>query len=249
MLAYVVGVSFFLVVWAALFVAIPRSRYAMLGASLGFAHLGPILQHWYVRDYWQPEYVWTIRLGGVLLSFEDYLFAFAFAGIAAGVYDWFLRRRAHAAPAVQVGAMIVQLQVVSIGLLLSMVVLVSVAGLNSVHATLLSCALGITLFFGGRRDLIASAVTAASVVALLFWLFYELFFLRLYPLILVDWWDHSALSGLLIGDVPVEEIAWAWAVALFVGPAAAICAVPWAPSQRSWRVRFGRASGRVVDAP
>ena len=243
MLAYLVGVSFFLLVWAALYITEPRSRHTMLAASLGLAPFGPILQHWYVRDYWQPEYLWTLEVGGVLLSVEDCLFAFSFAGISAGIFDWLRRRRSRAFSSVQIGATIVRLQISSLVLVASTVVLVEAMGVNSVHATLLSCSLGVAVVLGRRGDLVPIAAAAASATALLFWAFYELFFLRLYPLIFVDWWDQSALSGLQLGAVPIEEIAWAWAVALFVGPAVAVCAAPLTQNQLGGRAAFGNRRG------
>jgi Lycopene cyclase len=224
--AYLIGVAFFLASWTLLYAAAPRSRWLMLCASLGFAHVGPLLEHWYLRDYWRPTYIWSVKIGGLMVAGEDYLFGFAVAGVAAGLFG--LSDSGHAKQLVHRSTWQIwgRLQVPAVLFLLSMSVLIEFLHLNSMYATLVSCFAGCAWVSSRDSNWLRRGSCAGCSMAFLFWVLYELLVLRLYPSIFYDWWNQSALSGIKLGSVPVEELAWGFAMGLFIGPVVRVCSAP-----------------------
>jgi hypothetical protein len=78
--AYLVGSLIFGVVWAVLFTLRKDLRREMLSLSLLAGIMGPLSEHFYLQDYWQPEY-W---LPG-FLRIEDFLAGF-FLGIGGRAF-------------------------------------------------------------------------------------------------------------------------------------------------------------------
>jgi hypothetical protein len=226
MYMYLVGASLFMLAWMILYVAAARARHAMLCASLGLAHLGPLLQNWYLTDYWHPEYVWSTRIAGAVVGLEDYLFGFGITGLAAGLFQVRSRGRSGAWSVQPLRRTWVRLQVVGGLFVLFLFLLTGLLGINSVHATLIACAAGSIWMFGKAAHWLPSALFAGCGMTLLLWIFYELVLLPLYPNLFDEWWRPSALTGLKLGRVPIEELAWAFAMGVFVAPLVAVCATP-----------------------
>jgi hypothetical protein len=218
---YLVGVAFFLLAWVCLYASAPRVRYEMVCASLGLAHFGPFLEYWYLRDYWSPQYIWAPHIGNVLVSVEDYLFGFALTGLAAGIFA-LVQPVSNIETTRRIGNAWLRLQLASGVFVLGVSLLIGVLGMDSVHATLAVCLAGSVWIFRGR-GWVPRAAAASSVMAALFWVFYETYFLQLFPTIIDDWWNPAALTGMKLGRVPVEEIAWAAAMGLFIGPLVRSC--------------------------
>jgi hypothetical protein len=219
---YLVGVAFFLLAWACLYASAPRVRYEMICASLGLAHFGPFLEYWYLRDYWSPQYIWAPRIGNVLVSAEDYLFGFALAGLAAGIFA-LARPVSGTETTRRIGSAWLRLQLASGAFVLSVSLLTGMLGMDSVQATLAVCLAGSVWIFRGHGSWLPRAAAASCVMAALFWVFYETYFLQLFPTIIDDWWNPAALTGIKLGRVPLEEIAWAAAMGLFIGPLVRSC--------------------------
>jgi hypothetical protein len=216
--SYAIGVAWFLALWLIVFAVFSKCRKPMLAVSLAFGHFGPMIEHWYLKDYWRPVYAGAISIGGILVAFEDYFFAFAFSGLAAASFQMISSLRGHKTVVLKMGSTIVLLQLVGVCWLLAFIILNAVPSLDSVDATVLaSLLLVVPLLMRRRADVVTAAICALSMGCLI-WTFYESFFLVLYPDILDQWWIESALTGITIVHVPVEEVAWACAVGLFVGP-------------------------------
>ncbi len=218
----------FLCIWFVLLVCSPRRRMKLFLCSLVWTPAAPIMQTFYVNDYWMPEYLVRFEVGMMVFGIEDFLFAFTVAGIVAAVFDLTLRKLGcMVSNRIHLGGYL-KLQLLGIACPLLLGALMYVLSLNSVHATVLFCLIGATIILWQRNHdqwLVAAGFTAA-VAAVGFWAFYQMFFLSLFPTLFVDYWYAEALSGLNLGDVPAEEIAWAAGIGLFLGPIGSHCLGP-----------------------
>jgi len=222
--AYLVGTAFFAFVWALLYALAPRVRWYMLSTSLALSHFGLVLEYWYVRDYWRPQYLGSMSIGGVTFSFEDYVFGFAVSGLAAGLFALALPAFDEAPSRRSGGWGWLRLQTAGVVFVLLISLLAGTGAANSVHATFVACCIGAAAVYIRRPYWVLPGLVAGCALAALFFVFYEMFFLSLYPTIIEDWWQPSAMSGLTLRRVPVEEVAWGFTMGLFLGPLVRVCA-------------------------
>ena len=224
--AYLIGALGILVAWAVLVAFAPQSRRAILWASIAFGHIGPLVEYWHGRTYWYPQYTLEVVIGNWRFGVEDYLFAFAYAGFCAGVFDVICRWWGRAA--------ITEFNMRGFALLLasgpvfvlSMLIVAALLGISTFYATVVSSMLAATAILVMRPELLwPAAISLASIVSLS-WFSWWAGFLRLFPGIIDDWWNSDALSGVLLAGVPIEEPLWAGATALFIGPLVRICMDP-----------------------
>jgi hypothetical protein len=223
MYTYAIGALFFVGIWSALFGCVRKSRKVLLWASIAFGHAGPISEYWHSRDYWSPEKLLAVHIGPWRFGLEDYLFAFAFSGLCAGVFDLLARKWGQKELKGFTGYGFIGLVLIGGACLMSMGVLVGFLNLNSLHAIVLAFLAGATVIMTRRREWIGPAFLTAFIVAAVMWLFYWGFFFRLFPNVKAGWWYLHALSSVSVAGVPVEEVIWAWAVALFTGPILRYC--------------------------
>lgn len=227
----------FLCIWFALFLISPQGRRRMILYSLVWAPAAPIMQTFYVHDYWMPEYLIRFDVAGLVFGIEDFLFAFTVAGIVAAIFDLSLRRMGYRVDDRIPLRGYLKLQGLGFVCPLLLGGLMYLFQLNSVHATVVFCVIGATvvLLHRGHEQWLAAACVTALVAAVGFWAFYQIFFLSLFPTLFADYWYPEALSGIHLGDVPIEEIVWAGAIGLFMGPVGNHCLVRMeAPASGRW---------------
>ena len=87
MYVYAIGLLFFLAVWLGMYIFVPKSRKAILWSSIAWGNAGPISEYWHLKDYWNPVYMLRLEVGKWIFGIEDYLLAFAYGGLAAGIFD------------------------------------------------------------------------------------------------------------------------------------------------------------------
>ena len=222
--AYLVGSLSFVVAWGLLYLGFAGARRAMLWTSLLLAPAGPISQYWHLQDYWRPTHLVRVEIGTWRFGVEDYLFAFAFAGLASGLFEFQARARGLPAPGPFSWLMVYRmLGYGTLGLTL-MAILASGLGWNSLYAGALALFLPAVLMIGSRGELWLLSLATASEVAVLFWLFYWALFVPLFPGVIEAWWRLEDVSGLRLMGVPLEEPLWAFFGGLFGGPAYRCCA-------------------------
>jgi hypothetical protein len=223
MYKYTIAALFFVGSWCVLFALAPKSRKPILWSSLAWGHAGPISQYWHLKDYWNPTFLVTFRIDGWMFGIEDYLFAFSFAGLCTGVFDILVRRMgAEALSRFNFyGFMILSL--LGLCCVVSMATLIPLFHINSLYAISLAFMVCALFILFRKPKWIASALLTALGIGVLMWFGYWVFIFRLFPEILSQWWNPKALSGISLAGVPIEEVAWAFVTALFVGPAVRYC--------------------------
>jgi len=222
MYVYVIGSLFFLAVWLGMYIFVPKSRKAILWSSIAWGNAGPISEYWHLKDYWNPVYMLKLEVGIWTFGIEDYLFAFAYGGLAAGIFDILARGSGEKEFKRFYLLGFIKLLLVVICCLFAMGGMTAFLNFNSLHAIVL------TLFAGGMFIIISrprwtlAAIQTGIVSAIFMWIFYWGFYLRLFPHVVDKWWYQEALIGISFGGVPIEELLWA-STAFFVGPVFRYC--------------------------
>jgi hypothetical protein len=223
MYTYLLGACMFLGAWGILFVLVPLSRKPMVWSSLAWGPAGPLSEYWYHKDYWRPTYLIEIHLGAWRFGIEDYLFAFAFGGLCAGVFDLLLRAAGAKPTACFRAPRYATCLFLGVVCVASMGLLTTGVPLHSLHANILVFCIGAGGLLVRKRSWVPPALWTAGICASGMWCFYWGAYFRLFPGLVDQWWYRDTLSGLAVGGVPLEEVVWAWAAALFVGPAVRYC--------------------------
>jgi hypothetical protein len=223
MFIYAIGVFFFLVIWLGMYILVPKSRKAILWSSITWGHAGPISEYWHLKDYWNPIYMLRIEIGEWGFGIEDYFFAFAYAGLSAGIFDILIRKLGERELARVYPWDFIHLLLIGVCCLLAMGVLIMLFRMNSLHAIIIVFLFGAAMLVVVQPKWTLPAILTGAVAGLFMWIFYWGFFLRFFPHIFQEWWFQDALSGHSFGGVPIEEIIWASSTALFIGPAYRYC--------------------------
>ncbi len=218
MYTYLLGALIFLGLWGILFALVPQSRVPMLSVSLTWGPAGPVSEYWHGQDYWHPTYFLPIEIGPWRFGLEDYLFAFAFGGLCAGVFDCLVRQAGATAITHFETRDYLALLFTALLCLVIMSLFILFFQINSLYALVL-------IFLGGALWILLQhpgwvlpAIQTALIMGSIMWLFYWGFYFRLFPHLLEQWWKKEALFGIFLWGVPLEEVLWATAAALFVGP-------------------------------
>jgi len=221
--AYMVVSVLALVVWCVLYFLMPNSRRAMISTSLVFAMAGPVAEYWDGRDYWHPGYVFEFTLGSWRFGIEDYLCAFAYAGIAAGVFESCARRRTEADSFPPDFRRTVRMVILGFAGLIVMTAAMFIPGIKSIDAHIGTITFVSLLMIGRRFEVWRLQALLVPAAMLVYTLYLHFVFKLAYPGIVELMWIPSGKSGVDILGIPIEESLWAGAVMLLCGPVYRIC--------------------------
>ncbi|MBN2031260.1 hypothetical protein JW824_13580 [bacterium] len=222
---YLIGVLYSLFFWIFLFFINSNNRKNILLTSLVCAPAGPLSEFWNLKDYWSPTYLFKIAIGQWVFGIEDYLFAFAFSGICYGIYILITKQIGSYVEKKYTWFVSVKLMIIGIIFFVLMFMLTNYLKMNSVYAIVtILFLLSIIIFILHPITFLPSLVTGFIMAAYMFFA-YWVFYFRLFPHLINDWWNHEFLSGLYILNIPVEEIIWSFVSGLFIGPTITYCMV------------------------
>ena len=216
---YLLGASYFSIIWIVLFGLFPKERKVIFWSSLACGPAGPISEYWHRADYWRPDLILPIHIGSWTFGLEDYLFAFAFGGICTGIFNLLMRRIWQAEDIRFNSKGFIKLLSIVLCSLILMGALSHFFYVNSLLAISISFLLIAGFIFYWRSIFLFPGLITALLMMFFMWLFYWVFFLRLYPDVIGKWWLSNALSGINVAKVPIEELIWAASAGLFIGPA------------------------------
>jgi len=217
--AYAVGTLYGLAIWALVYRLAPGSRQVMLWAGCLTTWMGPLFEYWNHRDYWRPEYFLPIRWGSWTFGLEDLLISFVCGGLCAGFFDLAARRQGERELAAIKPAGAARFLLVLLAAFLAVSLFISLFRCNSVYATAGVASAWGAWFLSRRPRWIVPAMLTVLLSGTLLLLSYWGFYFRVFPEVFERWWLVSALSGLMVLGVPVEELLWAASSSLFYGPA------------------------------
>lgn len=185
----------------------------MLRISFAVGVLGFIAEFWYLKDYWSIP----ILIGVEPFSIDDFLCGFAVGGISTGIYDFLFKKRN--VPGVKnYKKMCVFLLLFGLG---SLILFTNILGYLSILVSISAFLVSALVMYYFRRDLIKPSIITAITITLIMIPIYVI----LFDVIFVDFWDkywllNNTPYGIkVLGNVPLTELVWYFAVGLFLGGA------------------------------
>lgn len=225
--AYLIAVSGMGILWLMLFVFRKDLRKKMFWCSgyltviLSFGFLlmrilfanAPAEQQ-IVPGYWNPDTLFNLGRITAGWSIEDALYMFFTGGIVSVIYDvlsgreiptvktssWRRRRAATLIPALVVCGMAFFLRI------------------NFIWELIAFCASGALIIWFARPDLVVRSLVGGSLYAGLYYAAFSFLFLNFFPTYLTTHYNLANLSGLMIGRIPLEEMAFALFFGLMWSP-------------------------------
>ena len=210
--------------WVFLYLIQPDTRKQMLFTSFAWAHTGPIIEYWHRQDYWAPVYDFPLAFGSWEFGVEDYLFSFAYTGVCIGVFEHFRGQTLSESDTAFDLRTFLCIQLLASACISGMVLFAHVFGITTFWSILIVHLLFAAYFYRVQPALLFTGIATAFFLFMLSWVSWSAYFLRLYPDLIEQWWHSESLSGVHLGNVPIEEPLWAAVVAFFLGPAVLWCA-------------------------
>ena len=194
-------------IWFAIFLFRPFVRKEMFWVSL-FTMPSGLTEPLFVPEYWNPPSLFDLaaRTG---FDIESLIFSFAVGGVAAALYEAIFNvehRRMNKRETYRKRHLLHRLAIISP--IIVFVPLYFLTNLNPIYSVSAALLVGGVLALLCRPDLKRKIV----IGGLLFLGLYFIFFLGiniLFPYF-VNYWNLSALSGMLILGVPIEELMFAF---------------------------------------
>ncbi len=157
------------------------------------------------------------------IGIEDFMFVFSFFGVAAVIYQALIGKHVHKIRGSRyemnhlghwVGHLLLVFGIWAFVTLL----LIHVFELSSVQGLIMGGLLVGMYIIADRHDLTLNALLSGLFMAALVFIVEQLFFVRLFPVDAAAFWQFDALSGFLIGGIPLEELMWAAVAGFTIGP-------------------------------
>lgn len=196
----------FLIPWAVLYAGFPSQRRAMLWASIFTAPFG-LTEPLFVPEYWLPPSLFNLamRTG---FDIESLIFCFGIGGVGAVLYNVLSGARLATVPDSERHKPLHRHHYVA--LLSPFVIFAPLYFLpwNPIYPGIVAMAVGAIANVLCRPDL----KTKTWIGGVLFLVYYSLFVLGLEwlsPGYIDRVWNLEALSGILLGPLPVEELLFA----------------------------------------
>lgn len=199
-----------LVAWGFVYLALRNreSRHEMLVVSLWTSLLG-VTEPLFVPAYWNPPSLFDLaqRTG---FDIESLIFSFGIGGLTVVIYEWIFPVRHETVSLIERHQPRHRFHVlVLLSAPVIFVILLAVTRLNPIYSAILSLTAGGLLTCWCRPDLVRKMVVSAFLFLGLYFLYF-LTLLAAYPDYVRLVWSLSAISGILILGVPVEELLFAF---------------------------------------
>jgi len=202
---YIVLCIPFGIVWFLIFFFRKDLRTEQLSMSYKGAILGPLSEIIYFRDYWMPQSILSIHIGGFPLMIEDVLFGFFIGGIAAVIYEVMFRMKLsrfslHSKHIIK-----------SLSILIIFVIILSIAmtlGINSIYASAIAFVLTTIPIIYIRHDLFLNAIGSGFGVMLIMFVSYLLLSLivaNTNQLLKEGWLIYGTDLGTRFATIPLRK--------------------------------------------
>ena len=198
-------------VWICLYAVRPDLRPRMMKASLCGALIGPAAEYWYLKDYWHPPVIFSVRF----VAFEDLLFGFLVAGVSVAFYDVLFRT--YNTPAVRGRrARYLSYGFIVLSAAASLYVFSTVLGFNSIFVSSLWSIGTALVMVSVRHDLMFPSFMAGVLSSAIIVPIYLLLFGMLLPSYIHSYFflGNTAYGG---GPLPLTELLWYFSWGTFAG--------------------------------
>ena len=222
---YLAGVTVLSLIWLICFLKRKDMRKPMIWSGLAYILFTIpffILLIWiipkfiYFGDPIYPEYWSSKTLFNLMqitngLSIEDLAFMFFAGGVAAFAYEGLFRKKIKVKRSYTP-----HLRAVLIGYILALVIQYFLL-INHIYVLIFSALIGAAFLCIDRKDLIRHALLGGITFAFLYFTFF-LFFNFIFPDFVPLSYKLENISGILLWNVPLEEVLYAFSFGLLGGP-------------------------------
>lgn len=201
-----------LIVWAGIFVSLKRAeeRRKMMIVSFWTSLLG-LTEPIFVPRYWNPPSLFDLahRTG---FDIESIIFAFAIGGGAVILYDWiFPQKYADMSLTERHSSTHRYHRLALVAAPLTFFILYSATALNPIYSAVIALMAGGLATWLCRPDLKKKMFVSAALFTVLYFVYFQTLLIA-YPGYVSEVWNLSALSGVLILGIPLEELMFAFAI-------------------------------------
>lgn len=193
--SYIFGIILVGIIWFYIYYFFPIVRHEMLIMSFLSGLLFPIHNLYYLKDYWKPQYFFS------MFRIEDYLLMFFITGIALALLPVVSKKSDIAfLPSQKILALII--------FVINLLIFIPFTFfLNSVYASFIGFAIGIVIGWVARPEFIKESLQS-GVLFLIFAIIAYAIFLFVFPQIVPQFWQVEKLSGYFLFRIPIEEHVW-----------------------------------------
>lgn len=197
---------FFLGIWLVFYIFLPKIRKEMLWTSLFTAFFG-LTEPLFVPEYWSPPSLFDLA-AKTGFDIESLIFCFSVGGIGTILYEIIFpmkHKKINKSEKRQHRYHILAL----LSPILFFLPLYFFTALNPIYSASIAMGVGGIAAILCRPDLKRKILLGGVLFLGLYSLFF-FFFVQRYPGIVQEVWNLSALSGVLIVGIPIEELLFAF---------------------------------------
>lgn len=199
-------------VWILIWLCKPGARKELFWVSFFTLFLG-FTEPLFVPEYWNPPSLFNLaqRIG---FDIESFIFCFAIGGIGAVIYELFFPVTHERVRKKKQQPRSPLLWVAVSSPILFFPPLHFLTNLNPIYSASIAVFFGSLAILAFRKDLWRKSIGGGVIFLSLYFVFFFVF-TKMYPTIVSQVWNLSALSGILILGVPVEELFFALSFGMF----------------------------------
>jgi len=191
-------------IWLAIFFLNKGTRKEMFLVSLFTMPFG-LTEPLFVPEYWSPPSLFNLALK-TGFDIESLIFSFAIGGIGAALYESFFRVKHKKISMHEMHEGRHRFHLIALfSPLIIFISLFFITGLNPIYSASIAMLIGGIAAILCRPDLKKKIIFGGIMFLILYFVFF-IFFNNIYPHAVEKFWNLSALSGILILNVPLEEL-------------------------------------------
>ncbi|MEK7062736.1 MAG: lycopene cyclase domain-containing protein [Patescibacteria group bacterium] len=195
-------------IWLVIFIFNKNSRKEMFLVSLFTTPFG-LTEPLFVPEYWNPPSLFNLATT-TGFDIESLIFSFAIGGIGAILYNFLFRVKHRKICKNEMHSKRHRLHLLALfSPVIVFLFLSSFTELNPIYTA------SIAMFTGGMATILCrpdlkKEVWMGGVLFLLLYFVFFFFFIKVYPYVVKDYWNLSAISEILVAGIPLEELMFAF---------------------------------------
>lgn len=174
------------------------------------------VSHLFLRDYWQPEYAFLVRVGNKVIGLSELMYAFFGAGIASSVYEEVYGKRFAKRSMGKYRGLYFLIPFIVAGIFI-MFALNLYLGVNSMYAAFVAMLIPLVVLVKLRKDVFLDSIYSGAIFGIITAFVYLILFI-IFPGEMHKWWRLDRVSGILVFGLPIEELLWAVIAGASAGP-------------------------------
>ena len=192
----------------------------MLYIGIFLCGAGPACEFFSIPGYWNPDFILGTSiptpLGIWKFGIEDLIGSIGIVGIAVFIFELF-QKPFSGLPNLSIIPIIRILGITLLGLLM-ICIFFFIFKLNGIHSCNLSSAVLSILIILLKPSYWRTTTLTGILCTILYWLMLQLVIFIIIPDVFSVVWNPDGRLGIMVVGVPIEELIWAFFLAMIVGP-------------------------------